>query len=412
MIERAALFGEPGPKGRTMEKSASYKTAFRFVLLLGVVSLFADMAYEAARSINGPFLAVLGGGGLLVGLTAGLGELFGYGLRIPAGLLSDKTRQYWAITITGYAINLLAVPALALANHWGLAAGLMVTERIGKALRTPARDTMLSHATATVGRGWGFAVHEAMDQIGAVVGPLIVMAVLAVNGSYRAAYAALAIPAVLAMSVLVFARFTYPSPEKFETHAVSDKRTSLPSVFWLYLGSIAFVAAGFVDFPLMAFHVKWHSIFEDRWIPLLYAGAMGIDAFSALLFGRWYDKKGVAALMAAIAISSTSALFAFSFTPAFIIAGVLLWGIGMGAQESVIRALVADIVPSQRRGTGYGLFNAGYGVAWFVGSAVLGFLYDISLPALIAISVCLQLISLPLLHQVRRRLAGQARETA
>jgi len=395
-----------------MAKSTSYKTAFRFVLLLGVVSLFADMTYEAARSISGPYLALLGGTGVIVGVTAGLGELFGYGLRILSGLLSDKTRRYWAITITGYAVNLLAVPALALANHWELAAGLMVIERIGKAVRTPARDTMLSHATATVGRGWGFAVHEAMDQIGAVIGPLIVMAVLAVNGSYRYAFAVLAIPAVLAMSVLVFARLTYPSPEKFETHAVSDKRTSLPSVFWLYLGSIAFVAAGFVDFPLIAFHVKSHSILEDRWIPLLYAGAMGIDALSALVFGRWYDKKGLAALMAAIAISSASALLAFSFTAAVIVGGVLLWGIGMGAQESIIRAFVADIVPSQRRGTGYGLFNAGYGVAWFVGSAVLGFLYDISLPALIAVSVCLQLVSLPLLHQVRRRLAGQASATA
>jgi len=390
-----------------MEKTASYKTAFRFVLLLGVVSLFADMTYEAARSINGPFLAVLGGGGLLVGLTAGLGELFGYGLRIPAGIISDRTGRYWAITIVGYAINLLAVPTLALANHWGLAAGLMVTERIGKALRTPARDAMLSHATATVGRGWGFAVHEAMDQIGAVVGPLIVMVVLAVNGSYRYAYAVLAIPAVLALCVLAAARFSHPSPEKYETKPAADEPTTLPPVFWLYVGGIAFVAAGFVDFPLIAFHVKAQSIFEDKWIPLIYACAMGIDALAALVFGRWYDKAGAASLMVAIAISAFSALFAFSFTPALIIGGVLLWGIGMGAQESIIRALVADIVPSRKRGTGYGLFNAGYGAAWFLGSSILGYLYDVSLPTLMALSVCLQLLSLPVLQLVRRRLAGQ-----
>lgn len=395
-----------------MEKTASYKAAFRFVLLLGVVSLFADMTYEAARSINGPYLAVLGGGGLLVGLTAGLGELFGYGLRIPAGFLSDKTRQYWAITITGYVVNLLAVPALALANHWGLAAGLMVTERIGKALRTPARDAMLSHATATVGRGWGFAVHEAMDQIGAVVGPLIVMAVFAANGSYQSAYLVLGIPAVLAISVLIVARLVHPSPEQYEAKAAVDEPTTLPPVFWLYLGSIAFVAAGFVDFPLIAFHMKSQSVFEDKWIPLIYACAMGIDALSALVFGSWYDRKGALSLMVAIAIAAFSALFAFSLTPALIIGGVLLWGIGMGAQESIIRALVADIVPSKRRGTGYGLFNAGYGAAWFVGSAILGLLYDISLPALIAISVCLQLMSLPLLHVVRRRLASQTSAAA
>jgi MFS family permease len=379
-------------------------TALQFVLLLGLVSLFADMTYESARSLNGPYLALLGAGGMIVGLTAGLGELFGYGLRVIFGLLADKTQQYWAITIGGYAINLIAVPMLALANRWELAALLMVTERIGKAIRTPARDAMLSHASTMVGRGWGFAVHEAMDQIGAMVGPIIVMVVLAINGSYRLAFGVLAIPAALAITVLIIARMAFPQPGNLETSPDYREPGKLPSVFWLYLGSVCLVAAGFADYPLIAFHLKSHNILEDKWIPLLYACAMGIDALSALSFGRWYDKKGLYALMVAVAVSSMFALFAFSFTPALVVAGMLLWGVGMGAQESIIRAVVADIVPSHRRGTGFGLFNAGYGVAWFLGSALMGVLYDFSLSGLIVFSIVSQAASLPVLLRVQKRL--------
>jgi len=381
------------------------KAAMRFVLILGVVSLFADMTYEAARSLAGPYLGILGATGTIVGLTAGLGELLGYGLRFFSGLLSDKTRRYWTITIFGYAVNLLAVPLLAFADRWELAAALMITERIGKAIRTPARDVMLSHAAAAVGRGWGFAVHEAMDQIGAMVGPIVVMIVLAINGSYRFAFAVLAIPAALAITVLIIARINFPHPHKLETDTESRQDGKLPSVFWLYLAAVGFMAAGFADYPLIAFHIKSHDILQDKWIPLLYALAMGIDALAALVFGYWYDRKGVLALMAAIAVSSFFALPAFSFTPSLVVAGVILWGIGMGAQESIIRAVVADIVPARKRGTGFGLFNAGFGIAWFLGSLLMGVLYDFSLPALIVFSILSQIASLPLLLFVQKRLS-------
>jgi len=383
----------------------NHKAAMRFIILLGVVSLLADMTYEAARSLTGPYLAILGASGAIVGFTAGAGELLGYGLRFFSGLVSDKTQRYWLMTITGYAVNLLAVPLLALANHWGWAVGLMMAERFGKAIRTPARDTMLSCATSVVGRGWGFAVHEAMDQIGAMAGPVIVMAVLAINGAYRLAFAVLAIPAVLAISVLVAARITFPHPHKLEDQTPQQGDGKLPAVFWLYLAAVGCVAAGFSDYPLIAFHIKSHALLADKWIPLLYACAMGVDALAALVFGRWYDKKGVLALAGAVVISSTFAVFAFSFIPALAIAGVLLWGVGMGAQESIIRAAVADMVPMQRRGTGFGLFNSCFGIAWFAGSLLMGILYDVSLPALIGFSIAAQLVSLPLLFGVQKHLS-------
>jgi MFS family permease len=391
-----------------LTKENTRSAAIRFVVLLGLVSLFSDMTYEAARSISGPYLGLLGASGAIVGLTAGAGELLGYGLRFFSGLLSDKTQRYWMITIIGYAVNLLAVPLLALTNHWGPAVGLIMAERIGKAIRTPARDVMLSYATATVGRGWGFAVHEAMDQIGAMVGPIIVMVVQAVNGSYRFAFAVLAIPAALAVMVLIIARLDLPHPQKLETESHPHRDGKLPRVFWLYLAGVGCVAAGFADYPLMAFHIKSHTLFDDKWIPLLYACAMGIDALAALVFGRWYDRKGVIALAIAVLVASPFALFAFSFIPALIIIGILLWGVGMGAQESIIRAVVADITPATKRGTGFGLFNACFGITWFLGSLLMGILYDVSRPGLIGFSIVFQLASLPLLLFVQKQLARQS----
>jgi hypothetical protein len=184
----------------------------RFVVLIGIVSLFADMTYEGARSVTGPYLGALGASGFVVGLVAGLGELIGYALRLVSGYVADRTARYWAVTLVGYALNMLAVPLLALAGHWETAAALMIAERVGKAIRTPARDAMLSHATREVGHGWGFGLHEAMDQAGAMIGPLAVAAALAAGWGYRAGFGVLLVPAVLALGVLLAAWRAYPRP--------------------------------------------------------------------------------------------------------------------------------------------------------------------------------------------------------
>ncbi|WP_448383523.1 MFS transporter [Desulfosoma sp.] len=385
-------------------RRANSRMAWRFVILLGVVSLFADMTYEAARSITGPFLAVLGASATVVGIVAGLGELIGYGLRIVSGVISDRTHRYWAITIVGYAVNLLAVPALALAGKWEIAAVLIMAERFGKAIRTPARDAMLSHAAHGLGRGWAFGIHEAMDQIGALIGPMIVAGVLAWKGSYESGFAVLAVPAFLALAVLAIARISYPQPHDLEPSFRGLEAGGLRSTFWFYLMAVACIALGFADYPLAAFHMKTKGIMADKWIPLIYAGAMGVDALSALAFGRLYDKKGVSVLLVVIAASAWSAPLVFLSGPGLLILGITLWGIGMGAQESIIRAVVADIVPRDRRATGYGVFNAGFGLAWFAGSALMGFLYDRSVTALVAFSVVSQLASLPVLYSVHQRL--------
>lgn len=388
-----------GIRNNTGTKKA---TALKFIILLGVVSLFADVTYEGARSINGPYLALLGASATTVGFVAGLGELIGHSLRLVSGYMSDRIGRYWAITLFGYTLNMLAVPALALAGRWEIAAMLMITERIGKAIRTPARDAMLSHATREIGRGKGFGLHEALDQIGAVLGPLTIAGVLYFKEGYRTGYAILVVPAVMTIGVLATARWLYPQPRNLEVGQPELETKGFSKKFWLYLIAVALIAAGYADFPLIAYHFKKASVASDTWIPLFYAVAMGIDAIAALFFGYLFDRIGISILIIASLFSMLFAPLVFFGNFSVAIIGVALWGMGMGAQESIMRAVVAEMVPLARRGTGYGIFNTGYGIFWFFGSALMGVLYDFSLVFLIAFSVVTQLASVPLLFLVKK----------
>jgi len=383
--------------------STPMQRALKFIVLLGIVSLFSDMTYEGARSITGPFLAALGASGAVVGFVAGLGELIGYGVRLLSGYLSDRTGRYWTFTILGYILNLLAVPLLALAGNWQLAVVLMVSERLGKAIRTPARDAMLSHATSKVGRGWGFGLHEAMDQIGAVIGPLIVALVLYLRGDYRTSFAILLIPALLAITILVAARVLYPTPRDLEATPDLPANKGFPRSFWVYLAAVALIAAGYVDYPLIAYHFGKTALVPDNWIPVFYAVAMGADALAALIFGYLYDRIGIYVLVIAALVASLFAPLVFlgGFITALI--GMAVWGIGMGAQESVLRAAVADMIPHDKRGTAYGIFNTGYGLFWFLGSALMGILYDMSMGYVVAFSMTAQLLSIPIMLYISRK---------
>jgi MFS family permease len=376
-----------------MTTQVNRDAALRFVALLGLVSLWADVTYEGGRSITGPFLAVLGASGAVVGAVAGLGELLSYGLRLLSGWIGDRTRQYWLLTLTGYAVNLFAIPLMALAGRWEVVAGLMIVERVGKAIRAPARDAMLSHATQATGRGWGFGLHEAMDQIGAVVGPLLVSLVLAARGDYRAAFAFLAIPAGLAIGMLLTTRWLYPCPRDLEIAVPRLTAQGLGRAYWLYLLGAALAAAGLANFPLIAFHFERTAVASTDVIPILYAVAMGVDALSALVFGRLFDRLGLRVLAGATLVSALFAPCVFLGDLPLVVAGIACWGVGMGAHESILRAAVAEMSDPERRSTAYGIFNVGYGLAWFAGSALMGVLYDVSSPALVVFSLLLQTLA-------------------
>ncbi|HHW41920.1 MAG TPA: MFS transporter [Syntrophomonadaceae bacterium] len=391
-------------KTETEARDISRGTALKFILLLGLVSLFGDITYEGARSITGPFLALLGASATVVGVVAGLGELIGYCLRLVSGFLTDKTGRYWLITLTGYTMNLVAVPLLAVAGYWQIAALLIISERLGKAIRTPARDAMLSHATSRVGRGWGFGLHEAMDQIGALAGPLLIAAVMTRYGNYRLGFGILAIPAFLVLVILATARILYPRPRDFEPVSKKIESKGLPGAFWMYLVATALIAAGYADFALIAYHFKKAAIFSDNIVPILYAVAMGVDAVAALIFGRLFDRLGVNTLIISSLLSSLFAPLVFlgGWRPA--VAGMIAWGIGMAAQESVLRAAISEMVPSHKRGSAYGIFNTGYGLFWFLGSSLMGILYDRSVLALVIFSITVQLAAVPVLLVTKKQL--------
>ena len=369
--------------------------ALKFVILLGFVSLCADATYEGARSITGAYLEVLGANGTIVGLVAGFGELIGYGFRLVIGYLSDKTGKYWGITTLGFILNTAVVPFLALAGRWEVAAGLMMAERTGKAVRTPPRDALLSHGVSQIGSGFGFGLHEAMDQTGAVLGPLAVAAMVYFLGEYRQGFKVLVIPAILGLIVLLILQKLYPTPSDFEEEKILDQGDKLPRIFWIYLGAVAVIAAGYADFPLIAFHFQKGEIATGQTIPLFYAWAMGVDAVAALIFGYLFDRIGISMLIVAALFSSLFAPLVFFGDMRFALLGMAFWGIGMGAQESILNAAIAKIVPKNKRATAYGIFSTGYGLAWFLGSAFMGILYDHSITFLVVFSSLTQLLAIP-----------------
>lgn len=382
------------------------QAAFRFVLLVGVLSFFADFTYEGARSVIGPYLASLQASATVVGVVSGLGELLGYTLRLGSGRLADATKLFWPITIIGYVVQMTSVPALALTGSWPVAALLIILERVGKAIRNPPRDVMLSHAARRVGGyGWVFGLHEALDQFGAMFGPLLVAVVLAAHGAaYHRAFAVLLVPALANLTIVLVARWRYPHPEALEpAPSTAQGRTSLPSVYWVYLAGAVLVAAGLADYPLIAYHFSRARVVPGDWIAIFYAVAMATSGAGSLLCGRLFDRFGFGTL---VWLTGLAALFApLVFLGGFWAAllGAAVWGLGMGIHESIIPAAVAPMVPPQSRAFAFGLFTAGYGVFWFLGSAAIGRLYDLSLAATVAFCVAMELAAVPIFVWVGRR---------
>ncbi len=363
------------------------RSARAFVVLLGIVALFADMAYEGGWSIIGPYLALLGASGTVVGLASGFGELIGYVVRLASGYTVDRTRGYWPITFVGYAINLVSVPALALAGSWPVAAGLVVAERFGRGVRMPPRDAMLADAGHKLGTGWAFGFHEAMDQTGALLGPLAVALVLFLGFSHQTAFALLALPAAASLVALAVARRRYPHPERArEAGGVLTQRRT----FVLYATFAALSVAGFAHFSLISYHATVRAVLAEPLVPLFFAIATGVSAVAALGAGVAFDRVGLRSLLLVPLLTGVMPFLVFSESAGLLGVGLVLWGIVLGAQESTIRAAVARLVAPESRATAYGIFNAVYGVGWFLGSAALGAAYDRAIPLVIGIVLVTQ----------------------
>jgi len=383
------------------------KPALAFVLMMGIVSMFSDMTHEGAKSIYGAYLYLAGASAATIGFVTGLGEFVGYSFRLIAGIITDRKKNYWTMTIIGYIFNMAAIPALALIpkNGWIFACALIVIERMGKAIRYPAKNTLVSFASTQLGEGKSFAIQEFLDQLGAFLGPIILFIVLLLKKgedqftAYALCFAVLGIPAILTLIALLTAKRKFPNPEDFDISTTLPTKLRLKSSFIFYMVSISLLALGFVDFPLITMHISKLSLVSSDTLPLLYSGAMLADAFAALLFGWLYDKKGIRVLMLSSAVSSLFSVLIFSFnslTTAII--GILMWGIGMGAQESILKSAVTTIVSKENRSTAFGVFETAFGVFWFLGSWLMGALYDLAPNWLVIFSVVTQLSAIPLFY--------------
>lgn len=376
-----------------------------FIILIGIVSLLSDMTHEGAKSIYGQFLNIVGASPKVISFVGGLGEFLGSALIFVTSIIASKTKKYWTMTIIGYTINLFCIPMLALTteNGWIYAISLILLERVGKAIRKPAKNTLVSFCSKNLGEGKSFALLECLDQIGAFIGPLVLTLVLYLKGttnlfdSYKFCFLILIIPAILTLCILLFARVKYPTPETFEDDKEEDKSNKLviSKSFKYYLVAISLVAFSFIDFPLITYHVASLDIINEKNLPMLYSLAMLVDSISALIFGFLFDKIGFKTLVLSTLLSMTFPLFIFNFnSSALIIIGICLWGVGMGAQESILKSSVAKLSTKETRSKCFGLFEGIFGLSWFIGSFVLGLIYEASMIAFIIIPIILQICAM------------------
>lgn len=378
------------------------KIALEFILLFGLISALGDITYEGARSVYGNYLGFLGASAIIIGFVTGFGEFLGYAIRLISGYFIDKTGNSWIVTILGY-VMLISVPLLALAGNWQIATLFVILERIGKAIRSPGKDTLISHATKHLGTGVGFGISEALDQIGGIIGPVIFTMALTYLGGYKQGFKLMWIPAILTVVVVLFTRYKVPKPSMLEENIESNIKVSkeknistnyLPKNFWYYSLFIFFSVLGFANFPIISYHFVSQNILGEAFIPTLYAMAMALDGVFAIFIGKHYDKKGFSSLVLIPILTIPIAILGFSKNSMFVIISIILWGCVMSIHETIMKATIADITSISNRGKAYGFFNTIYGIAIFLGSTIMGYLYEYSLHYIFIFVVIIEVFAL------------------
>jgi MFS family permease len=402
---------------------AAAPSAWRVVWWFGFVSLAADMVYEGARSVYGPLLAALGASAVVVGLVTGAGEAVALVARLAFGPLADRTGRYWSLTILGYGLTAVCVPLLALAPRLGgaglaFAATMILLERLGKAIRSPSKSALLAHVASAVGRGRGFGVHKALDQVGAFAGPLLVAGVVAI-ASIWAGLAVLAVPGVIAMVLLLTLRRRVPDPAAYDGAPSAAVPRAVPRRGWWaeaagaglsgdffrYAVAASLTTGALVTFGIIGYHLTVEGLLPVAAVPVVYAAAMAVEAVAALVVGAVYDRAGTRVLLVVPVLVAIVPALALGSALVAVLAGVVAWGIAQGVQDSTVKAVVADLVEAPRRATAYGVFAGVQGLFAIVGGVTAGWLYERSLPALVVVVALTQLAALALLADTFRRSA-------
>ena len=408
--------------------TAGAPTAWRVVWWFGFVSLSADMVYEGARSVYGPVLAALGASAVVVGLVTGAGEAVALVMRLAFGPIADRTGRYWSLTIVGYGLTAVCVPLMALSPRLG-AAGLafavtmILLERLGKAVRSPSKSALLAHVASAVGRGRGFGLHKALDQVGAFAGPLVVAGVVAVASLWWG-LAVLAVPGAVAMLLLFALRRRVPDPSVYDdapAPAAPERPDpprgwwadavgrGLPADFFRYAFAASLTTGALVTFGIIGYHFTVDDLLPVAAVPVVYAAAMAVEAIAALAVGAVYDRTGPRVLLLVPVLVALVPALALGSTLVAVLGGLLAWGLAQGVQDSTVKAVVADLVDAPRRATAYGVFAGIQGLLAIIGGVTAGWLYERSLPALVAVVAVTQVVALVMLTSTFRRSARRFR---
>ncbi|HIK38215.1 MAG: MFS transporter [Geminocystis sp.] len=393
----------------------SRKNALTLIFLFGIISLLGDIIYEGARSVNGQYLNTLGVSAFVVGFVMGMGEFFGYFIRLFSGYIADRIGSYWFFVILGYGL-LMSVPLLSISDFWAIAALLIILERIGKGLRSPAKDTLVSHGTKNIGTGLGFGILEFVDQIGAVIGPLVFTFLFIslqtpqkTTADYQRGYGLFWIPFLMLILILLFTFFRFKKLDKLQRLKANNSSPNIPKYFWIFLSFTFINTLGFVNFALIGYHLRSNQILPEGYIPFLYSVAMTVDAIFGIILGRLYDSlklrnRHIYILLALPIITAITVSLGFSKTVVLTFPAICLWGGIMGAHETVMKAVVSDITSLSNRGTSFGIFHTIYGFATFLGGVIAGFLYDISVELMVGILILIELLAIPMFFALKSAL--------
>jgi len=387
------------------------KNAYLSILLLGIVSLMGDVVYEGSRGIVPSYLEFLGATALIVGLVGGLGDFLGYAVRLVSGFLADTTRAYWLFMFLGYGL-IVSIPLLGLPLGLGIAVILVLLERFGKAFRSPSRDTVLSIISKDVGAGKAFGIHELLDQIGAILGPLMVAFLMLSTNNYSFTFSFLFLPFLVLLVVLAYTHKRIGSKTiVIEPQKIEGKREKLARPFYIYTFAVLLNTVGLIPYTLILYKTSEILQPTQQWIvPLIYVLIQGVDAPMALIAGYAYDKFGIGVLVMPFLLSLFPPLLTMVGAElSTFIAAAIVFGLVLGTQESIYRAAVSELTPISSRGTAYGIFNTAYGVGFLISGALYGLLMELKPPfiAVIFYVSVTQIIATASLLSIRSELKTQ-----
>ncbi len=354
------------------------KPGFGNIIALGLVSFFTDFSTEMILGLLPVFIVEqLGGSRVIVGLIEGVADLLNYLFRVFSGVISDILGVRKRIVILGYAVSNFSKPLFAFTNTWTQALLVRSMDRVGKGIRTSARDALLSESARKGMVGRAFGIHRTLDQMGAIVGPALASLLLPVI-YFRGVFLASLIPGLAALLILLFFVKEVKRAAPKKQNLISNVREVLYGGYRIFLVIVALFTLGSYGFSFILLRARLSGI-EVAAIPLLYAGLNIAHTIAGIPSGILADKMGgLKTLVLTYMLFSASSLIAGLCGPTVYVSILVaaIYGFYLGMLETVQRALVSNLSQPHVRATAYGVYYLVVGCFTLIANIVFGFLWD------------------------------------